>query len=430
LEVAFLLCLPCRILFLIYVSCSLASAARTTTVHLSSPDAESTHARAFLEARRALDHVLPLVTPDLTRPQKAAGCTTDAVVAHMEEEEDLDSVRRRLLIPSDADSAHATGFHGLGGMSRYNALREGIVFSDGKVIRDKDMDGIFDKSKEGMISMMNGGSSDHDDRVLASGNPPHVGQFEESMLAMSESLHGIADRVLTALEEELQLSPGYFQRHLGPFRTSSQWHMKRFVDPGRPVPSKGPGPPGSSSDVATNDDPPCPPSTVRVLAGATDETILLPMHTDPSLISVVIHDSPGTNPVGAMGLQYLETSTGRWIDVHGHGHNVATVFVGSVLAHLTAGHWPAVKHRVVAVEGPRTGCSSPDLETGDVRTERPRRMAATLFVRPQPKAVLHVPLPSPSLLGKTKAKPDMTFETWVKRVAKNYERKREGNKKR
>jgi hypothetical protein len=57
-------------------------------------------------------------------------------------------------------------------------------------------------------------------------------------------------------------------------------------------------------------------------------------------------------------------------------------------------------------------------------------MAATLFVRPQPKAILHVPLPSPSLVAATggisskKAKPDMTFETWVTRVAKNYEKKK------
>ena len=51
------------------------------------------------------------------------------------------------------------------------------------------------------------------------------------------SLHGIAERVLWAIEEKLELPEkpsndeprGWFQQHLGPTDTSSQWHMKRFV---------------------------------------------------------------------------------------------------------------------------------------------------------------------------------------------------------
>ena len=79
-------------------------------------------------------------------------------------------------------------------------------------------------------------------------------------------------------------------------------------------------------------------------------------------------------------------------------------------------------------------------------------MAATLFVRPQPSALLQVPLPSPWLLqqieneqkeiendGESTAKkkskrsvtkPPITFDAWLKRVAKNYEKqkKRQSNK--
>jgi hypothetical protein len=324
------------------------------------------------------------------------------------------------------------------------------------------------------------------------------------MADMCESLHLIADRILEAVEEEmLQLPPGWFQQHLGPFRTASQWHMKRYVESSS-TSSSSPShhPPLAASSAAVRATTAttgngggtaavveCTPATHSTqLPSQTTKTmemmgsssieeeeeevqILLPMHTDPSLISVVIHDAPGGSNhdcgAGAMGLQYFDTKAKRWMEPDGHGHGVATILVGSVLSHLTGGVWPAARHRVVAAgrrpAGGRTAaepvdqgsmfrgescCGPSGIDDDGVlpcsTTGRPalrpperRRMAATLFVRPRRTAMLRVPLPSPVLLLKMKngadengevtarrAKPDMTFENWVQRVAKNYERKK------
>merc|ERR1712078_158389 len=91
--------------------------------------------------------------------------------------------------------------------------------------------------------------------------------------------------------------------------------------------------------------------------------------------------------MGALGLQYYHPKEKQWEEPEAHGHLVATIFIGSVLAHLTCGKcFPAAKHRVIeTIDDPSTA------EKG------PQRMAATLFVRPQPSALLHVPLPSPWL---------------------------------
>ena len=55
----------------------------------------------------------------------------DRVFADTSDDDDKQSIAA-VMIPPDADSAHATGFHRAGGMSRYNAHREGFVFSDDK----------------------------------------------------------------------------------------------------------------------------------------------------------------------------------------------------------------------------------------------------------------------------------------------------------
>lgn len=331
---------------------------------------------------------------------------------------------------------------------------------------------------------------------------------------MFESLHGIAEHVLCALERKLELvvvppatrdtnqvheddaannvssslaadsvfasngdqpkqtapknTRGWFQRNLGPTATASQWHMKRFVE--RTAVKEVPGP------VETH---------------PNDVGVLLPMHTDPSLISVVIHDNSGQQQdtdaysdydndgdgncngrdssntttskpnnefCGARGLQYYHPPEKKWKEVEAHGHAVATIFVGSVLAYLTCGKYPAAKHRVIEDENSRERQQEQQQQPEDDdsmqrhQQQRRGRMAATLFVRPQPSAVLTVPLPSPWLLRqlekedqqvlpkegeddsrtskklhpkafvRKQSSPPITFEAWLKRVAKNYEK--------
>jgi hypothetical protein len=333
-------------------------------------------------------------------------------------------------------------------MSRYNVRREGIVFSDencscndynGKEVPEEQIEDNEDYRRDTSLS---------------------------DLSDMFWSLHGIADRVLLAIETKLELSEnpddsesnttnrhesissktprvGWFQRHLGPTNTASQWHMKRFVI-------------GEEEEEEERAD----IQSATTSRTETGERITLPMHTDPSLISVVIHDSHGDGKSendlfdgtkeapGALGLQYFHPKEKRWEEPEAHGYQVATVFVGSVLAHLTCGIFPAAKHRVIEPSGDRRE---------DESTPLPRRMAATLFVRPQPSAILQVPLPSPWLLKQLEAKeaqredddksddpsskrkkkkalgkPPITFDAWLKRVAKNYgkQKKKQKNKNR
>lgn len=249
-------------------------------------------------------------------------------------------------IPINADSAHATGYHTAGGensLSRYNAHREGFVFSD---------DQTFDVEE--------------------------VVDFKVDMEGLSASLQSVADQVLRALERQLDIPAGWFQQNLGPLRTSSQFHVKRYA---------------------------C--RLDRNPQNSSEPQILLPMHTDPSLISVIVHDVPGRNP-SAMGLQYCCPMEKSWRPVPFHGHGVAVVFVGSVLSYMTGNAFPSTKHRVVWED------YTPN-----------ERVAATLFVRPQLDAVLHF-LPSEHLSREKmdRRKQPVTFSSWISRVSRNYAKKK------
>ena len=272
----------------------------------------------------------------------------------------------------DADSAHATGVHAAGWGSAYNASREGFVFSDGACFG------------------------------VPPDDPEAAARFERAMRDMHASAYAIALIVFAALERRLALEPGWFDRAFGPrLDLHSQWHVKRY----RPetVSPHAVSLPGASALSPTSDEKP--------------RHVLLPVHTDPSLISVVLHDAPGVAD-GAAGLQTLAAGgRGRWTEAPAHGHGVAVVFVGSVLDRITGGRFPAARHRV-AVE---------DVEA----MKRNPRTAATFFWRPAPEATLRAP-PSPTFFqesspagtgagtGPPKFK-QMMFKTWSARVAKRYQ---------
>jgi isopenicillin N synthase-like dioxygenase len=241
------------------------------------------------------------------------------------------------------DSAHATGYHTAGGMSRYNACREGFVVSDGA--------------------------------SFGLGLEPCIPAFERDLQDLSESMHGIAQQVLSTMERSWDLPEHWFQTTLGDAKQHSQWHMKRYVRPERePEPEKS----------------------------MVEDIVLLPSHTDPSLISIIVHDAPNMQD-GCMGLQYQGPPSGgkrEWIEVPKHGHLVATVMVGSVLGYITGGRIPPAKHRVIATA-----------MTGE-------RLVATLFVRPRSTAMLQVP---PSIVFQNVSlKKQVTFDTWNARVSRNY----------
>ena len=298
---------------------------------------------------------------------------------------DIGGIRK--IGPSD-DSAHATGYHCAGidsvdgsSMSRYNWHREGFVFSDGE---------MFDVE----IPEVDNGT--HQQR-----------QFQSDMQKFFASMHdAMATNVLRAVARNLGCQDeDWFANKLGPTDKSSQWHVKRYV-------------PICPTDTATDDGMGhCKKEknerneSQRERGGEKD--IWLPVHTDPSLISIVLHDAPGKRE-GAMGLQYQipDPSSHQkriWVELPWHGHAIATVLVGSVLSYITGNVFPGAKHRVV--------CRLP---TTDEETER---VAATLFVRPRGDRMLLVP-PSPLLLTDTGANSvkirNATFNDWNARVSRNY----------
>ena len=263
-----------------------------------------------------------------------------------------------LTISPSADSSHATGIHAAGWGSAYNATREGFVFSNGAT---------FGLPPDGS-------------------GPAAAEAFEAAMREMFDSALGIANATLAALERRMQLPAGWFERQFGPIAQNSQWHVKRYRPEAR-----------SKHAIAIA-------NPTAAAAGVVDKSVLLAVHTDPSLISVVMHDAPGVQP-GAVGLEFLDGGgAGSWTEVPHHGHAVATVFTGSVLDRVTGGMYPAARHRVAVADPNGLGLS---------------RVVATFFWRPAQSAVLVVP-PSPQLppLGQFK---QMQFSTWCKRVAKRYE---------
>ena len=282
----------------------------------------------------------------------------------------LDNNASRMLIDPNSDSARWTGFHNAASINgRYNQHREGFVFSNGE---------MFD--------------------VEVSVNHPHA-NFRNDMNQLFRIMHdNVATGVLQAIERRLKIPHCHFQHELGPTNNSSQWHMKRYVV-----------------------DDQCNLSSNSIEDQQSGEEILLPAHTDPSLISVVVLDRVGLN-VGGLGLEVFHPYTprtivggGEWREIPHHGHDVAVIFVGSVLSYLTKGKaFPAAKHRVVRW---RSSCT--ETIGNQVQNFIESRMAATLFVRPNGDAIMK-PLASSDALRKNHP----SFRVWNARVAKNYMKSR------
>ena len=274
-----------------------------------------------------------------------------------------------LHIPPDATEAHSvTGFHPAGThpwSARSNLYREGIVVSNhhhGANLPDKWLQ-------------------------------PHG----LDLLPLVQLLHRVANHVLQIIEKQLELPPGWFDEHLmggggATLQSTSQFHLKSYVWPQQPGEHDGDTPTQQSV------------SSARKQNDALEPPTLLPSHTDPSLISVVLLDRPGHQP-GSQGLEYC-TANGQWKETSHSGHDSAIVLVGGALSYMTGGYLPAPRHRVK--------CHS---WVGHEELHQ-HRCAATLFVRPPGSVILCVP-PSPTLTY-VQLKRNWTFAEWNARISKNY----------
>ena len=280
------------------------------------------------------------------------------------------------IIDPSSDSGSWTGYHHAAVVNgRYNQYREGFVFSNGEMFNNVDT------------------------------TNNNISSFENDMNNLFDIMHDdISNGVLRAIERRLELPDQYFDKEFGPTTTSSQWHLKRYVlddDSGK-------------QDHNLNND------NEKKQDNISD--VVLPVHTDPSLISVVIVDQVGSNE-GVMGLQVYHPSEqnnegGTYKEISHSGHDVAVIFVGSVLNYLTKGQiFSAAKHRVVNWTTSNNDSSKDDKD----------RMAATLFVRPNGDSVMQT-LPSPYLQSNESKKKPPTFSVWNQRVARNYMKKKQQQK--
>jgi len=234
------------------------------------------------------------------------------------------------------------GYHTFGGLSKYNENRCGFIFENEDVL-----DLLRDEDEES----------------------PFVGTINH----WRDSFHQLAHEILSRLANQLGLysetsdsSNDYFDREFN-FVGHGQLHMKRCRN--------------SIED---------PSNKVRLLA-----------HTDPSLLSLVIHDRPSQQMLqGAMGLQVNHRERRQFESLACGGWKVVTVFAGDILGRISQQRIHAPLHRVVVTE------------------ENPR-LAATIFIQPELSAQLK------NLDGETsKSNPPMTYATWKERKYGKYFQKK------
>lgn len=301
------------------------------------------------------------------------------------------------LIRDGEDSADVNGYHACGGLSRYNLFREGFVFSNNTTYDVEDSDFY----------------TSNDSAVLSS----DASLFRTDMSALYDTMFEVAQNVLSQIAASLSLPSDFFDTAYGPIKEHSQWHLKRYH------------PYGTTAENQT-------PRKIREGHQRTVDgrIVLLPVHTDPSLISLVVISRQNDNSDcavhfdGAMGLEYHDDTDpdNPWHPVPASGSGAIIIFAGSVLHRISGGIFPATRHRVAV------------METEVDAVVREERVVATFFFRPAPHAILRL-LPSPSVLerheqnttlncknyrGAVKHDKDMSFSEWKRKVSQRYEKKK------
>ena len=370
------------------------------------------HQQAFQVATQALDQSSSYVNDDIDNP--APLCP--------------------IILPN-SNSATVTGYHSAGGdnaLSRYNLHRQGFVFSNGESFP-------FIRNNNDFFNNDNTNGNKYDNKYdLEESFQPCMDQMFDSICNV------IASSVLKGIARHLDIDEDWFHHQYGPMDKSSQWHLKRYVLPNS-------NDHYNANDNACNDndndndyDNDNDNDTGASSSLEEQEVEWLPVHTDPSLISIVIHDAPGTND-NAMGLEYQvsqsqsnantnksansnanastddnkcsknknEKEERVWKEVEAHGHAVATIFCGSLMSYITGGMFQSAKHRVMYRP------HSANAATAAASTQY--RQAATLFLRPRGNSILTVP-PSDMFLDRVvKIRRNCKFQDWLDRVSRNYQ---------
>mmetsp|Transcript_11912 Transcript_11912/g.17189 ORF Transcript_11912/g.17189 Transcript_11912/m.17189 type:complete len:190 (-) Transcript_11912:254-823(-) len=147
------------------------------------------------------------------------------------------------------------------------------------------------------------------------------------MRNVRDELDGFALQCLISIEKRLELPQGYFLQAFGQGDTSlmkySQWHIKRY------------------SNITTEAH---VTHSETLIAEEENSMLLLPVHTDPSLLSIIVHDAPGICN-GGWGLEYAtkprqqdeqasSSTLPIWKEIPSHGHGIATVMIGSAFGRI------------------------------------------------------------------------------------------------
>lgn len=332
-----------------------------------------------------------------------------------------------LLLGVSNDAHHANGYHphraihdnASSSLSRYNIHREGFVFSDG-VILDLNND-------------------DDDSSISNAVVSTSFKEFHRDMKAMRGVLHKLALQAWSLVEKdvlddiEIEMRKvkhtGTWQKSLididlksqlvdsnqtDDFEKSSQWHVKRY----------------QYTDLNEQD--------MNETSGEGSEKLLLGLHTDPSLISIVVHDASGIQD-GCRGLQVKiseqnkeKNTQTKWVELPQHGHGVCTILIGGAMARIIpndkngffCGHFQPCPHKVCAF----AAASSSHRDNGKSRlfdsSKDVPRVVATYFLRPPSHTILR-PIDGVPLLhsGKQKiprSKRPISFHDWCARTSKNY----------
>ncbi|KAL3793726.1 LOW QUALITY PROTEIN: hypothetical protein ACHAW5_008073 [Stephanodiscus triporus] len=368
-------------------------------------------ARAFDSARRALDAIPP-------PPGGRAAAATAATAA---------TGPSPPLVDPSTDSGGWTGYHGAGVVhGRYNRFREGFVFSNG---------GAFDAATIASVRVIDDGGGWGRRRrrcviVVRRFLPRHGPTIFRAM-------HDVADGVLGGDRTMAQHPPTIVLPRSDTVVDSARTSSVTMKTTTRRPSNSDDAVSVKERDRRKRGRRRISPPVVKE-SGKEAAEMLLPVHTDPSLISVVILDRARANE-GGMGLEVFHPETGArnvdsgvggggsggggggsWRVISHHGHEVAVIFMGSVLSYLTKGRiYSAARHRVVDRTSSRCRGVREDDRVGA------ERMAATLFVRPNGDAVMKM-LPSRRLqfdddaMYDKKEKSRPTFRVWNARVAKNY----------
>ena len=268
------------------------------------------------------------------------------------------------------------GYHGLGGLSQYNTNRSGFIFEN-----------------EDVLDLLNQGNGSN--------------SFVATVHKWRRSQHDLAAALLRRLATQLGLPPTYFESELR-FVGKGQLHVKRFS-----------GENDRKEAQHFNDNP-----VVRLLP-----------HTDPSLLSIVLHDYDDSSGVrnDAMGLEVWRSDSASYEPLPAAGWSVATVMAGDVLSKICASV-VAPKHRVVArcqQEVGKISCCTnytsanlPYLSSfcflSCFQMSEPR-LAATFFIQPS----LDAELCAVAERGNSTAqrKPSNTYGAWKEQKYSRYFRK-------